>query len=102
MSVEFKGQLLWVPGRSALRQSYSARRLQPLRLACYASLLPQSPRSPLEPLPLKLPGSVLCLMAGLICKLKASCWSLCCIINEAGRHQHQLRCTFCHRKAVRH
>ena len=71
MSVDCKGQLLWVPGRSALRQSYSARRLQLLMLACYAALLPQSPRSPLEPLPLRLPGSALCLMAGLIWRLHA-------------------------------
>ena len=100
MSVDCKGQLLWVPGRSALRQSYSARRLSATEagLLCipYASESSQ-------------PFGTTAAQTAWVCTLldgwpvlKASCCLLCCIVNEAGLHQHQLRCTFCHRKAVRH
>ena len=42
MSADCTGQLLWAADRSPLRQSFCAWRLQPLRLACCMSVLPQS------------------------------------------------------------
>ena len=103
MSVECTGQLLWVPDCSAPRQSFSARRLQPTE----AGLLhvPSASES-------SQPFGITAAQTAWVCTpldgwpiSEASCWSsciLCCIIDEAGLHQHQLHCTFCHSKAVRH
>ena len=66
MSVDCTGQLLWVADRCPLRQVFCAWRLQPLRLACCTSGLLRSPCSP--PSQLRLFGSALCLLAGLLRK----------------------------------
>ena len=76
-----------------MRQSFCARRLQPLRLACCTSVLPWSPCSPpLQPLQLRLFGSALCLLAGLLRKRNRACcaalqmWLACCTCADLHEH----------------